>query len=431
MTATQLEFKKPAILEGNRDGKLPTPRWDKWGRWFWPGAALALAAGTIWGAHHIEGQVETAAPGILDHAGINSDDLNFNARYRDITVNGALPANTSADQIESILTTETGKNDEAIRNARFVEQKVTPVVSIDPFIEEPVGNEMQMQKVDDQAAIQDFAPVSVIQVAAIIENQQITLSGTVPTLSQAATLSDAAAQAFDPADVDNQLQTPEQTVSDDQADQQVSKLAMLLLNLQDNVVEAQLFQDNELLTGHILTTDSESQSELQALVAGTPVTVVTMSEPTMSDPVTVEPIFVEPVLVEPVSVELSQIDLLQDRLDLLQTEIQANIVFASASDTLEPQAYGVLEKISAAMKEFPDTSIEVGGHTDSQSSASYNIDLSERRAYAVATYLSQNGIDLERLSWNGYGESLPIVANDTPENRAKNRRVEFWVQQYQ
>ncbi len=71
--------------------------------------------------------------------------------------------------------------------------------------------------------------------------------------------------------------------------------------------------------------------------------------------------------------------------------------------------------------------VEIGGHTDSQGSDTYNLRLSESRANAVRNYLIQRGVEATRLIAKGYGESMPIAPNTTREGRAKNRRVEFKV----
>ena len=71
--------------------------------------------------------------------------------------------------------------------------------------------------------------------------------------------------------------------------------------------------------------------------------------------------------------------------------------------------------------------IEISGHTDSVGEDDYNKGLSERRAKAVFNFFRENGIAKDRLVSVGYGETKPKVANDTKENRAKNRRVEFKV----
>jgi outer membrane protein OmpA-like peptidoglycan-associated protein len=73
----------------------------------------------------------------------------------------------------------------------------------------------------------------------------------------------------------------------------------------------------------------------------------------------------------------------------------------------------------------PKIKIEIQGHTDDRGSADYNKKLSDRRAAAVLKYLVSHGIDPSRLTSHGYGKEKPIVPNDTDQNRALNRRVQF------
>lgn len=70
---------------------------------------------------------------------------------------------------------------------------------------------------------------------------------------------------------------------------------------------------------------------------------------------------------------------------------------------------------------------EVGGHTDSDGPEEYNQRLSLCRAEAVVRYLAAHGVPKQKMVVMGYGESQPVVANDTPENKAKNRRITFRV----
>jgi len=72
--------------------------------------------------------------------------------------------------------------------------------------------------------------------------------------------------------------------------------------------------------------------------------------------------------------------------------------------------------------------ILISGHTDSVGDENYNMSLSGRRAKAVMDYFIRNGISRDRLSYKAFGETSPKVPNDTPENRQKNRRVEFQIQ---
>ena len=80
------------------------------------------------------------------------------------------------------------------------------------------------------------------------------------------------------------------------------------------------------------------------------------------------------------------------------------------------------------MKDRPDMSIEIGGHTDSIGTEEYNLKLSDRRANAVVKFLASKGIDAERITAIGYGEKMPRASNAKEVGgRAVNRRVEFRI----
>ncbi|OPL17662.1 MAG: hypothetical protein AVO35_09560 [Candidatus Aegiribacteria sp. MLS_C] len=104
-----------------------------------------------------------------------------------------------------------------------------------------------------------------------------------------------------------------------------------------------------------------------------------------------------------------------------------NIYFDSGSATIKPESYGILDGIARIMRDNPTASIQIAGHTDSDGSDSYNQNLSENRARSVYQYLVSTGIDAGRLTTIGFGESSPVVSNDSPANKARNRRIEFTV----
>lgn len=99
--------------------------------------------------------------------------------------------------------------------------------------------------------------------------------------------------------------------------------------------------------------------------------------------------------------------------------------FHSDSAKLTSSATGILDGVSQTLSECPSVPVQITAHTDSQGSDDYNQNLSERRATSVATYLSNQGIDIGRISSSAYGESQPIDTNETPEGRLRNRRVEL------
>ncbi len=92
---------------------------------------------------------------------------------------------------------------------------------------------------------------------------------------------------------------------------------------------------------------------------------------------------------------------------------------------VKPEYHPLLERVAQILRENPSLRIEIQGHTDSTGPHEYNVRLSERRAQAVADYLSSHGINADRMSVTGVGEADPVASNDTEEGRAKNRRVQI------
>lgn len=92
-----------------------------------------------------------------------------------------------------------------------------------------------------------------------------------------------------------------------------------------------------------------------------------------------------------------------------------------------PESEEILMKAYNTLRTNPTIKVEIGGHTDDVGKDKANQILSENRAKAVRTWLTQKGIDPGRVSMKGYGEMSPLVPNTSPENRAKNRRIEFTI----
>jgi outer membrane protein OmpA-like peptidoglycan-associated protein len=108
-------------------------------------------------------------------------------------------------------------------------------------------------------------------------------------------------------------------------------------------------------------------------------------------------------------------------------EFNEKILFGFDQSYLNASAETNLDKLATILKEYPDTDIEIQGHTDSKGTDSYNMTLSEKRAAAVATYLRGKGIPSNRIRTKGFGETAPIASNDTEAGRAQNRRVDFLI----
>lgn len=103
------------------------------------------------------------------------------------------------------------------------------------------------------------------------------------------------------------------------------------------------------------------------------------------------------------------------------------INFRYNSDEIEPESAAVIQKTAAALKKYPNAKIRVAGYTDSLGNPAYNMDLSERRAHAVAQGLVDNGVPAANLSYIGYGAANPVATNKTAAGRYQNRRVELEV----
>lgn len=108
-------------------------------------------------------------------------------------------------------------------------------------------------------------------------------------------------------------------------------------------------------------------------------------------------------------------------------EFESNILFGFDKSALTADAKENLGKLVNVLNKYPDTNIEIRGHTDNKGSDSYNQKLSERRAGAVSDFLKNKSISSNRLSTIGFGASQPKVSNDTESGRTQNRRVEFAI----
>lgn len=102
------------------------------------------------------------------------------------------------------------------------------------------------------------------------------------------------------------------------------------------------------------------------------------------------------------------------------------IYFDVNKDLVKPESYGTLNDIAKILNEVPDVKVKIVGHTDSDGQDATNLDLSKRRAASVKAELAKSfGVNADRLVTDGMGESQPVAPNDTPVNKALNRRVEF------
>ena len=105
----------------------------------------------------------------------------------------------------------------------------------------------------------------------------------------------------------------------------------------------------------------------------------------------------------------------------------SGIQFETGKATILKKSYPILDEVAKIFLDNQDYIIEVQGHTDNVGNAEANMKLSDKRAHAVRDYIVKKGVDANRITANGYGDTAPIADNKTKAGRAKNRRVEFKI----
>lgn len=111
--------------------------------------------------------------------------------------------------------------------------------------------------------------------------------------------------------------------------------------------------------------------------------------------------------------------------DDIVLNMPSQVTFGFDSSDLTMSASNALNNVASVLQQYPDTRVNIAGHTDSTGDAGYNQRLSERRANAVGNYLARSGVSSSRLYMTGYGENQPIASNESEQGRAQNRRVEI------
>ncbi|MEO6687724.1 MAG: OmpA family protein, partial [Dokdonella sp.] len=101
------------------------------------------------------------------------------------------------------------------------------------------------------------------------------------------------------------------------------------------------------------------------------------------------------------------------------------VLFDFNKASLKAESDSVLQRVLSFLQKDPNLTLEVQGHTDNVGSDDFNRNLSDARANAVVTWFVQHGVAANRLSFKGYGKTMPVASNDTDDGRARNRRVEL------
>ena len=113
--------------------------------------------------------------------------------------------------------------------------------------------------------------------------------------------------------------------------------------------------------------------------------------------------------------------------DNIILNMPGNSTFATGSSNINADFYQILNSVALVVNEFEKTYIDITGHTDSVGAADFNQQLSEKRASSVARYLESQQVLPQRIITSGMGLEAPVATNDTPEGRARNRRVELML----
>jgi outer membrane protein OmpA-like peptidoglycan-associated protein len=130
---------------------------------------------------------------------------------------------------------------------------------------------------------------------------------------------------------------------------------------------------------------------------------------------------------EEMEVVLAEQDSLRRNQDQLDISMSSDVLFTSGQSVVQPGGQDKLARFAGVLNRYPESRIQIIGHTDNRGDEDMNNRLSRNRADAVATVLRENGVSGTRISTGGEGESRPVVTNETPEGRAQNRRVEIHV----
>ncbi|MCX7566626.1 OmpA family protein [Sulfitobacter sp. F26169L] len=113
--------------------------------------------------------------------------------------------------------------------------------------------------------------------------------------------------------------------------------------------------------------------------------------------------------------------------DRLIVTLPQDILFATGSSAVRPDLQRDLGAVAGNLQAYPDSTVQIVGHTDSDGEAAFNQQLSESRANAVASVLINNGVSRARIQSYGRGESQPVASNLNPQGKAQNRRVEIVI----
>ncbi len=362
------------------------------------GLLLLLTIGGFFGVRHVENTLTDDSRAWLASQG--QPEIDVDAQGREIVLTGTAAPGTDlqalADDLKSTLPHEHDHwwsfNDDP--GVRLVNTSGLAVGASEPELEPEATPEPEAE-----------VPTGLVDMRADIDGDAITLSGTVLSEDQRATLVSAAEAEFGADNVTDELRVSDREASIDNADGRVAAVAGVLPMLHNRMNGFATLQGEALTIGggaldEAAPADIEAAAGaldgVSAVVEVTPPATVGLDEPTEA---------IETV----------------DALDLRGVQFEYNAA------TLTPEAETVLDEIAPVLMQYPEVDFLVSGYTDSRGTPTDNLVLSEQRAQAVVNYLVDAGVDADRLTAKGFGVEDPIASNETEEGRAQNRRVELTV----
>ncbi len=116
--------------------------------------------------------------------------------------------------------------------------------------------------------------------------------------------------------------------------------------------------------------------------------------------------------------------------DSLLVNFQSTLLFDTDSASLQPGAFDRLRSLARTLNNYPKSVVIIKGHTDTLGDERYNLTLSEERSDGVRDFLVAEGVASPRITAIGFGESMPVATNSSPEGRQQNRRVEIEIRPY-
>jgi outer membrane protein OmpA-like peptidoglycan-associated protein len=371
--------------------------------------------GTLGGCTAVQRDLDGKAERALDAAGLDKVSSKFS--YRSGTLSG--PA---ADETAALAAVAAVKGVPVKRlkyvpdgSAAVAEPAAAPADSAAPSQAPPVASAAPESvaaptTVTEPAAAPAAAPV--LDLSAVAEGAGVVLTGNVPGQGAHDRLVDAATGAFGAANVVDKL-TIDPAAGTSEQDAAIDQLGSLMPTLETNLEpwSATLQEQALAITG--TATGAEALGTVNSALdtagaAGAIELTQTIDVGDAADPTAVAEELRSILSISGINFEPSSAVITQDSLPTLDRAVTA---------------------LTAAFGAVPNLNVAIEGHTDSDGSAGSNQSLSERRANAVLTYLSDRGVPADRLTAAGFGADRPIADNATPEGRSQNRRIEFTIQE--